>query len=81
MEQILNENNERLSRLVFKIWVLLLQDVFEKLRKNSVKNYGLCPSHYLNAPALSWDVMLNMTKVKLELIPDPDMYIRKRYET
>ena len=32
-------------------------------------------SHYLSAPASSWDAMLNMAKVELELIPDPDMYI------
>ena len=38
-------------------------------------NYGLCPSHYLSTPGLSWDVMLKMTKIKLVLIPDPDMYI------
>ena len=42
---------------------------------NSLKNYGLCPSHYLNAPALSRDAMLNMKKIKLEHISDPDMYI------
>ena len=54
---------------------LYLADVFEKFRNNSIKNYGLCPSHYLGAPALSWDVMLNMTKVKLKLISDPNMYI------
>ena len=29
----------------------------------------------MRAAALSWDAMLNMTKVELELIPDPDMYI------
>ena len=29
----------------------------------------------MSTPALSWDAMLNMTKVELELIPDPDMYI------
>ena len=29
----------------------------------------------MSAPALSWDAMLSMTKVELELIPDPDMYI------
>ena len=29
----------------------------------------------MSAPALSCDAMLNMTKVKLELITDPDMYI------
>ena len=61
--------------LYLKCDVLLLAGVFEKYRNNSIKNYGLCPSHYLSVQALSWDVMLNMTKVKLELIPDPDMYI------
>ena len=29
----------------------------------------------MSEPDLSWDAMLNMTKVELELIPDPDMYI------
>ena len=56
---------------------LLLADVLEKFNNNnnSLKNYGLCSSHYLSAPALSWDAMLNMTKVELELITYPDMYI------
>ena len=45
---------------------LLLADVFEKFRNNSLKNYGLCPSS---------DAVLNMTKVELELITDPDMYV------
>ena len=34
-------------------------------------DYG--PSHYFSAPALSWDVMLNMTKTELELITDRDV--------
>ena len=46
--------------------------MFEKI---SLKNYGQSPSHYLSAPSLSWDVMLKMTIIELELIPDPDMYI------
>ena len=61
--------------LYLKCDVLLLADAFEKFRNNSIKNYELCPSHYFSAPALSWDAMLSMTKVKLELISDPDMYI------
>ena len=61
--------------LYLKCDVLVLADVFEKFRNNSLKNYGLCPSHYLSAPALSWDAMLNMTKMELELNPDPNMYI------
>ena len=60
--------------LYLKFDVLLLADVFEKFRNNSLNNYELCPSQYLSAPAWSWDAMLNMTKIKLELISDPDMY-------
>ena len=48
--------------LYLKCDVLLLADVFEKFRNNSLKNYGLCPSHYLSAPALSWNAMPNMKK-------------------
>ena len=57
------------------MWRLLLADVSEKFRNDSLKNYGLCLSHYLSEKALSWDAILNMTKIKLDLISDPDMYI------
>ena len=33
--------------LYLKCDILLLADVFEKFRNNSLKNYGLCPRHYL----------------------------------
>ena len=59
--------------LYLKRNVLLCADGLENFRNNSLKNYGLCPNHYLSAPALSWDAMLNMTNIELELIPDPDM--------
>ena len=39
--------------LYLKCDVLLLVAVFEKFRNNDLKNYGLCPSHYLSTPALS----------------------------
>ena len=58
--------------------VLLLVDVFQKFRNNSLKNYRcleLCPGHYLSAPDFSWNAMLKMTKIKLERIPDLGMYI------
>ena len=61
--------------MYLKCDVLLLAKVFEKFRNNNLKNYGLCPSHYLSVSALSWDAMLNMTKVELKLISVPDMYI------
>ena len=61
--------------LYLKCDVLLLADIFEKFRNNSSKNYGLWPSHYLSTRALSWDAMLNIKKVKLELISDLCLYI------
>ena len=61
--------------LYLKCDVFLLADLLEKFRNNSLKNYGLCPSHYLSVPGLGWDVMFKMTKTYLEPISDPDMYI------
>ena len=49
--------------------------LFQKFRSNSFKNYQLYSSHYLSAPGLNWDAILKMTKVKLELIIDLDIYI------
>ena len=49
--------------LYLKCNVLLLADVHEKFRNNSLKNHGLYLTHYLNAPDLSWDAMLIMIKV------------------
>ena len=36
--------------------------------------YGLDPCHYFTSPGLSWDAMLKITKVKLELMTDINMY-------
>ena len=47
----------------------------KKFRNNSLKNYGLCPSHYLSAPGLGWDATLKMKKIEPELITYPHMCI------
>ena len=51
--------------LYLKFDILLLDDELGKFRNNSLKNYGLLPSHYLSAPG--WDAMLKMTKLNLNL--------------
>jgi len=53
--------------------VFLLTDIFEHFRKVAKNYYDLDPAHYYSAPGLSWDAMLKMTKVELELLTDPDM--------
>ena len=69
-EQVLNDwektelkTTNDYHKLSLKCDILLLADVFEKFRNNSLKNYGLCPSHYLSAPGLSWDAILKMKKI------------------
>jgi len=56
--------------LYLKTDVLLLVDVFENFRDESLKNYGLDPAHYFTSPGLSWDAALKKTKIKLGLITD-----------
>ena len=58
--------------------VLLLADVFENFLFTSLKNYNLDLSHYFSAPGLSWDAMFKMSKVELENISDPDIFLLKR---
>ena len=55
--------------------------MFKKIGNNNLINYGLCPSYHLNAPGLSWDAMLQMKKIELELVPDHDMYTFFEKET
>ena len=61
--------------LYLKTDVLLLADVMENFRKVCRTNYGLDPLWYYTAPGLAWDATLKLTKVELELISDPDMYL------
>ena len=50
--------------------MLSLVDVFEKLISDSLKLYQLDLSYYFSFPGLSWDAMLKMTGIKLELVLD-----------
>ena len=61
--------------LYLKTDVLLLVDVFKKFVETCLNYYRLDPCHYFSSPGLSWDAMLKMTKIKLELISDVNMHL------
>jgi hypothetical protein len=52
--------------------VLQLADVSENFRDVCIKHYKLDPAWYYTSPGLSWDAMLKMTGVDLELLSDYD---------
>ena len=53
--------------------VLLLADVLEEFINTCLNYYGLVPCHYFSSPGRSWDAMLKMTRIELELTLDTDM--------
>ena len=60
--------------LYLKSDVLLLADVFKSVRKTCLQYYKLDSCHYFTSPGLSWDAMLKMTDIILELMIDVDMF-------
>ena len=61
--------------LHLKTDVSLLADMFEKFINTCLDYYGLDPCHYFSSPVFSWDVMLKMTGIELDLISDIDMHL------
>ena len=54
--------------LYLKTDVLLLADILDKFINISLEFYKLDPSYYFSSPGLSWDAILKMNEIKLELI-------------
>ena len=61
--------------LCLKTDVILLVDIFEAFRKVCLKNYGLDPAHFYTAPGLAWKACLKKTRIRLELLLDPDVLL------
>lgn len=66
---------EDYSNLYLECDVFLLADVFEAFRDLMLDTHKLDPAFYFSPPQLSWDAMLKMTKINLELLSDQDIYL------
>ena len=49
--------------------------VFQKFSDFAYETYNLDPRHSFTLPGFSWQSMLKMTKIELELISNADMYL------
>ena len=61
--------------LYLKSDIPLLATLLENFRRTCLKYYKLDPCHYFTSPGLSWDAMLKMTGIKLELMTDVDVSV------
>jgi hypothetical protein len=70
------KNMREYTNLYLKTDVLILADIFENFRTVCDNAYKLDPVYYVSCPALSWDAMLKLTKIEIELFHEKndDMY-------
>ena len=61
--------------LYLRMDVVLLENVFEKFRETALKHYGLDPVHFYTLPGFAWKACLKKTRVRLELLTNPDMLL------
>ena len=54
--------------------VLLLADVMENFRLNSLSGYDLDPVYFVSSPHMAWNAIIKNTNLSLELITDPKIY-------
>ena len=55
--------------------VILLANVFEAFRDTCLEHYSLDPAHFYTSPGLAWKACLKKTRIKLELLTNPDILL------
>ena len=67
------KNHGELHDLYIITDVMILADFVDSFRETVLEKYKVDPAHFMIAPSLSWAACLRKTRVKLELLTDPDM--------
>ena len=55
--------------------VILPANIFEAFRDTCLEHYSLHPAHFYTSPRLAWKACLRKTRVRLELLTNPDMLL------
>ena len=55
--------------------VILLANMFEAFRDTCLEHHKLDPAHFYTSPGLAWKACLRKTRVRLELLTNPDMLL------
>ena len=63
------------SILYLKTYLCHISDVFQKFPDFAYETYNLDLRHSYTLPGFSWQAMLKMTKIELELISNADVYL------
>ena len=61
--QITSIRKEFVKFLKLRVLILLLGDVFNNFGNMGLEIYGLDPAHFLSAPGLGWQAVLNLNIV------------------
>ena len=68
------KNGKELAEIYNKADVILLTDIFEKIIKVSIWEFGINPLYHISLPGTTWSNGLRFTKVELELIKNADLF-------
>ena len=55
--------------------IILLANIFEAFRDTCLAHYSLNPAHFYTSPGLAWKACLRKTRIRLELLTNPDMLL------
>ena len=67
------KNGKELTELYLKSDVILLADVFEKIIKVSVNEFGINPLYCVSLPGYTWQCGVKYTEINLQTLQDKDM--------
>ena len=74
LEEFDMKNMQEYMETYCMVDTLILAEVFEEFRKESLNNFSMDPGHFISLPGFAYQAFLKQTEVNLEYITDPEMF-------